>query len=363
MVRQLPPEICLEIKLRIASPQSHIAFSQTCQTSRSAYEKDIGWKLLCRSLGIGRSLSYKKTTWREIFHRVVGHQKACTLPRCFRYGVPPKKAIGDLLTTKQETLNHFHYFHPAQGAQAGEEPTKCEDEDMFEEPCGCLPSTEVKTEAFKKEDKTSAPTPRSKPNLLPLAERNAANVPHQPELHPYIETCNLLNFRLFIDDFLITAPGYCGIETTCESIRQQTGWEGFDWEDEDEDGYVNLDHLGDHVLLENAFASNPPVTQLKIRLSFLQTIVKNMNGVTISDVTAQLRRFLDHVASEANFTALFRTDMLLGMMMDTSGVETRWDLLSAISDTCGGCGYFTLNAMLAMERRSGESMIVFHPLN
>ena len=76
------------MKLHTGHQRTHIDLSQTSRAAREAYAKESTWKALSRSLGFGRCLEERQTTWKEIYIRVVTHQKTCRVPNCYRYGVP-----------------------------------------------------------------------------------------------------------------------------------------------------------------------------------------------------------------------------------------------------------------------------------
>ncbi|KAI9637655.1 uncharacterized protein MKK02DRAFT_43581 [Dioszegia hungarica] len=115
----IPADVWTIISDKVVHPKLHIALSQICASSRSIYEDEDKWKLLCRSIGVGRGSIEKSESWKKVFIEVVMHQERCKLPQCYQFGVPPMNAIGDLLPSSEATLQHIEYFKQPQKCSCG----------------------------------------------------------------------------------------------------------------------------------------------------------------------------------------------------------------------------------------------------
>ncbi|RSH82309.1 hypothetical protein EHS25_006019 [Saitozyma podzolica] len=108
-----------------------------------------------------------------------------------------------------------------------------------------------------------------------------------------------INFGDFLCGYFSTIPDLFSLPGRPFSESANTAFDddGVDWDEED--GILRrmpcAPNLSDHPLLASAFASQPPVANMRIKLyDFADTIpLENEHGITVKDVIDVLRRWYD----------------------------------------------------------------------
>ncbi|RSH85598.1 hypothetical protein EHS25_003737 [Saitozyma podzolica] len=324
---ELPAELWLVVKSHCTLPSSHIALSKVCRQSREAYHGAGTWRFLCRQIGIGRSVAARQMTWKEVFHRVVAHQRKCRVPACYRFGVPPLDSTGDLLNRKA-ALDHFHHL---KDRRLRSEADPCSDDDEDYEDCdGSDPGDESNLSGHLHPDTNSSSKQETHAPLLPLSQRNVFKVPSRPELHQFLATAGGETFSNFVQGDFSLAPGRRAIPKQHGSIPSSS--KGFSWDDGHQPEARG--DLTEHLLLQEAFSTNPPVTVLKMEFLFVSTAVKNRDGVTVSDVISHLEKWTSGRPTKREiqlFTGFIVTTDPMSLLMGVADPFERMDMFGEMA--------------------------------
>ncbi|KAI9637654.1 uncharacterized protein MKK02DRAFT_43580 [Dioszegia hungarica] len=143
----------------------------------------------------------------------------------------------------------------------------------------------------KKKAKSTSTAPKPRAHLLPLSWKNRADVPNRPILHPFLVETGSVQFQRFLmGKMALQAQVSLGPPGPLPFLPV-----GIDWEEAvDPKGLRRNPDLVDvqlHPLLSRAYATNPPVTDIRFELDTFSTHVTNPDGVTIRDCITQLGRY------------------------------------------------------------------------